>query len=59
MLLCLTFDFAAAWCQPYESGTANLFKAATRVTLLVTLVISSMLRVDMVADNCPGPPGVF
>jgi hypothetical protein len=59
MLLSLAYGFAAAWCQPYKSGTANLFKVATEVTLLVTLVISGMLRVDMAADNCPGPSAAF
>ena len=53
MLICLTFGFAAAWCQPYESGTANLFKVATEVALLVTLIISGMLRVDLAGEKLP------
>jgi hypothetical protein len=43
----------AAWCQPFESRAANLFKVATEVTLLLTLVIAGMLRVEVTNSKMP------
>ena len=53
MLFCLGFGFTFAWCQPYESRAANLFKVATEAALLVTLVISALLRIDLSDEVLP------
>jgi hypothetical protein len=43
----------AAWCQPFQSRAANLFKVATEVTLLLTLIIAGMLRVEVTNGKMP------
>jgi hypothetical protein len=52
-IACLGFGFTAAWCQPFQSRAANLFKVATEVTLLLTLVIAGMLRVEVTNGTLP------
>ena len=38
---------ASAWCQPYADPRANVFKAATEVSILITLVMCVLLKVDL------------
>ena len=52
-LICLGFGFSSAWCQPYESRLSNLFKVATEVTLLITLCVSMLLRMDQSSEKLP------
>ena len=52
-LICLGFGFSAAWCQPYESRLSNLFKVTTEVSLLITLCVSMLLRVDQSSEKLP------
>jgi hypothetical protein len=52
-LICLGFGFSSAWCQPYESRLSNLFKVATEVSLLITLCVSMLLRVDQSSEKLP------
>jgi hypothetical protein len=56
IILCIGFGFSAAWFQPYVSGTANIFKVGTEVTLLVTLVLAVMLKIDLSTETMPCVP---
>ena len=56
IILCIGFGFSAAWFQPYVSGTANIFKVGTEVTLLVTMVLAVMLKIDLSAETMPCLP---
>ena len=50
---CICFFGLAAWFQPYESPAVNLFKVMTEITLLLTLVIAALLKVDMAGEELP------
>ena len=52
-LMCIGFGFSAAWFQPYSSRAANMFKVGTEATLLITLSIAGLLRVDLVDGTLP------
>jgi hypothetical protein len=52
-LICLGFNFSAAWFQPYESQLSNLFKVATEVSLLITLCVARLLQMDLSAEKLP------
>ena len=56
IILSVGFGFSAAWFQPYVSGTANIFKVGTEVTLLVTMVLAAMLKVDLSTETMPCLP---
>ena len=56
IILCIGFGFSAAWFQPYVSGTANIFKVGTEVTLLVTMVLAVMLKIDLSNETMPCLP---
>ena len=50
---CICFLGLAAWFQPYESPAVNLFKVSTEITLLLTLVIAALLKVDLAGEKLP------
>jgi hypothetical protein len=50
---CICFLGLAAWFQPYESSAVNLFKVSTEITLLLTLVIAALLKVDLAGEQLP------
>jgi len=56
IVLCIAFGFSAAWFRPYVSGVANIFKVGTEVTLLVTLVLAVMLKIDLSTEALPCIP---
>jgi hypothetical protein len=53
IILCVGFGFTAAWFHPYVSEFANKVKVATEVTLLVTLVLAVMLKIDLNTERLP------
>ena len=46
-LMCLGFGTASAWFEPYAEPAANLFKVATETSLLVTIILSVLLKVRL------------
>ena len=46
MITSLGFLSVVAWFQPYVSRAANLFKVATEVALLITLILCTLLKLD-------------
>jgi hypothetical protein len=46
MITSLGFLSVVAWFQPYVSRAANLFKVATEVALLITLILCVLLKLD-------------
>ena len=44
LLLSIGFGFASAWYQPYAAQAANIFKAGTEMTLVITLTMVILLR---------------
>jgi hypothetical protein len=52
-LICLGFALSTAWCQPYESGLSNRFRVATETSLLITLCVTGLLRVDQTSEKLP------
>jgi hypothetical protein len=46
MITSLGFLSVVAWFQPYVSRAANLFKVATEVALLITLILCILLKLD-------------
>eukprot|EP01043_Picozoa_sp_COSAG02_P004000 COSAG02_NODE_101_length_36804_cov_125.342951_13_plen_301_part_00 len=54
IIVCVGFLCAATWLQPFASRTANLFKVGTEVTLLVTMVLVVLLKIDLTKEDIPG-----
>lgn len=54
MVVCVGFLCAATWWQPYASRTANLFKVGSEVSLLVTLMLVVLLKIDLSKEDIPG-----
>lgn len=54
MVVCVGFLCAATWWQPYASRTANLFKVGSEVSLLVTLMLAVLLKIDLSKEDIPG-----
>ena len=46
--MCAVFGTTTAWVQPYAEPAANLFKVATEVSFLLTLIIAGLLKVRSV-----------
>ena len=44
MMLCLVFMSLTAFCKPYKSEVANIFKLGTEAALVLTLMLSTMLN---------------
>ena len=51
MTFCLGFLCTAAWLQPYASRTANLFKVGSEASLLVTLMLVVLLKIDLEKED--------
>jgi hypothetical protein len=54
MTFCLGFLCTTAWMQPYASQTANLFKVGSEASLLVTLMLIVLLKIDLEKEDIPG-----
>ena len=54
MIFCVAFLSAVAWLRPFASRTANLFKVATEVALLVSLMLVVLLKIDLSKEDVPG-----
>ena len=54
MIFCVAFLSAVAWLRPFASRTANSFKVATEVALLVSLVLVVLLKIDLSKEDVPG-----
>ena len=51
ILICLGFLAASAWFQPFRSQLANSFKMATEVSLVITLSLCVMAKVDLSLED--------
>lgn len=54
MIFCVVFLSAVAWLRPFDSRTANIFKVAAEMALLVSLMLIVLLKIDLSKEDVPG-----
>lgn len=54
MAFCVGFLCAVSWLRPFASRTANLFKVGAEASLLVTLMLIVLLKIDLSKEDIPG-----